>query len=337
MESARLAWRSGKGLILGSLILALAACGAGGPEPATVASGIGGGTPDTQAPTAPTLLTATAAGSAQINLAWTAATDNVAVTQYRVERCQGAGCGGASFAQIGVTVATNFVDTGLTAGTSYNYRVRAADAVPNLGPYSNVAGATTSATLDVQAPTAPTLLNATAISVSQINLAWTAATDDVAVTQYRVERCQGAGCGGASFAQIGTTLGSVVTFNDTGLAASTSYSYRVRAADAVPNVGPYSNVASTTTPGLASATYTISWNAVNDVNVTGYRIYYTNTSPIGAGPVGSVNVGGATTSVVFDPGANGMVAGQTLYVAISSTGAGGIESPMSSPVSVVVQ
>ena len=48
--------------------------------------------PDTQAPTAPGGVTATAVSSRQINLAWTASTDNVGVTNYLVERCQGVGC-----------------------------------------------------------------------------------------------------------------------------------------------------------------------------------------------------------------------------------------------------
>ena len=96
---------------------------------------IGGGPPptDTQPPTAPSNLTATAAGSSQINLAWTAATDNVAVTGYRVERCQGAGC--SKFAQVatperGPPTATS----GLSPSTSYSYRVRATDAAANLSP-----------------------------------------------------------------------------------------------------------------------------------------------------------------------------------------------------------
>ena len=52
------------------------------------------------------------------------------VTGYRVERCQGAGC--SSFAQVGTPTGTTFADSGLTAGTSYSYRVRATDAAGNL-------------------------------------------------------------------------------------------------------------------------------------------------------------------------------------------------------------
>ena len=52
----------------------------------------GGNTSDTQAPTAPGSLTATPSNSTQINLSWTASTDNVGVTAYQVDRCSGAGC-----------------------------------------------------------------------------------------------------------------------------------------------------------------------------------------------------------------------------------------------------
>jgi chitodextrinase len=79
-------------------------------------------------------------------------------------------------------------------------------------------------------------------------LSWTGSTDNVAVAQYRVERCQSVGC--ANFTQIATPAGT--TFNDTGLAASTSYSYRVRAADAAGNVSNYSNVASATTSAVVT-------------------------------------------------------------------------------------
>src|SRR6185436_6304953 len=250
--------------------------------------GVAVGTPappvlDTVAPSAPGTLTATAAGSTQVNLAWGAATDNVGVTGYRVERCAGAGC--STFTQIATPTGTSFGDTGLTAGTSYSYRVRAADAAGNLGGYSNVASAATTAP-DTTPPSAPPSLSATAASATQINLSWTAATDNVAVTGYRVERCQGDGC--TTFAQIFTLSGT--TFNNTGLTASTSYSYRVRAVDAAGNLGGYSSVATATTlatpdttapsapTGLSakasgSTQVDLAWTASTDnVGVTGYQI-----------------------------------------------------------------
>lgn len=96
---------------------------------------------DTQAPTAPANLTAAAAGSSQINLAWTAATDNVAVTLYRIERCAGSSC--TNFAEVATATATSVASTGLAANTTYRFRIRAADAAGNLGAYSNIAAATT--------------------------------------------------------------------------------------------------------------------------------------------------------------------------------------------------
>jgi len=102
----------------------------------------GGGTSDTTPPTAPSNLLATASGSGSINLTWTASTDNVGVTNYFIERCQGSGC--TSFAQVATSTATAYSDTSLLAGTSYSYRVRATDAAGNVSGYSNVSTATTS-------------------------------------------------------------------------------------------------------------------------------------------------------------------------------------------------
>jgi WD40 repeat protein len=108
----------------------------------TVNVGSGSGS-DTAPPTAPGNLSASATSSTQINLTWTASTDNVAVTGYRVERCQGAGC--SNFVQIAAPTAASYTDTGLTAETNYRYRVRATDAAGNLSEYSAVASATTTA------------------------------------------------------------------------------------------------------------------------------------------------------------------------------------------------
>ena len=196
---------------------------------------------DTTAPTAPTGLNATAVSSSQINLSWTASTDNVGVTGYLIERCQGASC--ANFAQISTSTTTTYSDTGLTAATSYSYRVRATDAAGNLSTYSGTATASTGNV--ATPPTAPTGLTATAASSTQINLGWTASTDNVGVTGYLIERCQGAGC--SNFVQIGTTTGTTTTFSDSALAPATSYSYRVRATDAAGYLSAYSGIASAST------------------------------------------------------------------------------------------
>ena len=190
-------------------------------------------------PTAAANLTATTANRSQIKLAWTAATETGGtISAYLVERCQGSGC--ANFAQIGTSTSTTFADAGLAAATSYSYRVRAQDSASHTGPYSGTATASTTAGV----PTAPAHLAATAGRSAQINLTWGAATQTGGtIRQYRIERCQGADCGG--FTQIATS--TTVSFSDATLSGNTTYSYRVRAADASGNTGPYSNVASART------------------------------------------------------------------------------------------
>jgi chitodextrinase len=97
---------------------------------------------------------------------------------------------------------------------------------------------TESVSPDIQAPTVPTNLIATAISSSQINLSWTASTDAVGVAGYRIYR------GGV---QIATSTGVSTTYSNTGLAASTQYSYQVSAFDAAKNFSIQSASASATT------------------------------------------------------------------------------------------
>jgi chitodextrinase len=204
-------------------------------------------TADTTAPTTPTALTAIAAGTSQINVTWTASTDNTGVTGYRVERSQGAGS--TSFTQVGTPAGASFADAGLSPATVYNYRVRATDAAGNVSGYSTVATATTATGSDSTPPTAPTALAAAAAGASQINLTWTASTDNVGVTGYRIERSQGAGS--TTFVQVGTPVGA--SFSDVGLSAVTTYNYRVRATDAAGNLSSYSVVATATTATQTSS------------------------------------------------------------------------------------
>src|SRR6266481_7569156 len=81
----------------------------------------------------------------------------------------------------------------------------------------------------VAPPTAPGNLTATAASTTGIDLSWTASTSTIGIANYVVQRCQGAAC--TNFAQIAVTA-LRLTYSDTGLSPSTSYTYRVQAIDA---------------------------------------------------------------------------------------------------------
>src|SRR4029077_20784752 len=107
---------------------------------------------------------------------------------------------------------------------------------------------------DTIAPSTPGNLAASAVGAGHINLSWIASSDNVGVQKYFVERCQGAGC--TDFAYVAIAGGTA--FSDGDVATSSSYSYRVRAADAQGNLSPYSNTASAatsepSTPGLVAA------------------------------------------------------------------------------------
>lgn len=94
-------------------------------------------------PSAPTGLTATTISDTQINLSWTAPTDNggSSITGYKIERKIGTGSYSILVPNTGST-ATTYSDTGLTSGTTYIYRVSAINSV-GTGSTSNEATAMT--------------------------------------------------------------------------------------------------------------------------------------------------------------------------------------------------
>jgi chitodextrinase len=201
-----------------------------------------GGSSDTQAPTVPTNLSATAVSSSGINLSWTASTDNVGVTGYTIYR------GGV---QVGTSATNSYSDTGLTASTAYTYTVDAFDAAGNHSSQSSSASATTQAAAgDTTPPSTPTNLSATAVSSSSINLSWTASTDNVGVTGYKIFR---------NSSQIATS--NTNSYSDSGLTASTLYSYTVSAYDAAGNNSSQSSSASATTQSQSVGGSTL-WSGI---------------------------------------------------------------------------
>ena len=162
-------------------------------------------------------------------------------TGFEVQRCTGGGC--TNFANLTTLPAnsTAYSDSGLTASTTYLYRVRS---VRNgdLSSWSEPASATTQAAPAGSVPTTPTGLTANAATSSAVNLAWSDTSTDE--TGFAVERCSGAGC--SRFTEVATVSAGVTTLPDAGLTPGTSYSYRVRAFNAAASSG-YSNTASATT------------------------------------------------------------------------------------------
>lgn len=147
---------------------------------------------------------------------------------------------------------------------------------------------------DSQAPSMPTNLTATAVSGSQINLSWTASTDNVGGTGYEIYR-------------YGTLVGTSTTtsYNDTALTAATPYSYAVKAKDATGNMSlPSITVSAITTPvpvssvgkkGLGSSKYVVN---------NGSQANFSKIQNIGAGWTynWSINYSGTnTTNIEYVP------------------------------------
>jgi chitodextrinase len=183
----------------------------------TVANG------DTQAPSVPLSVVATANATNKVTVTWAASTDNVGIHHYLLTR------NGAVLTT--VTSGTSYTDTTVLPSTLYSYQVTAYDAAGNKSNPSAAATATTPTPTvqDTQAPSVPTGVLATPVSTSQINLTWTASTDDVGVASYDVYRAAPSSLP----AKVTTVTGR--QYGDSGLTSNTAYTYYVIAKDAAGN------------------------------------------------------------------------------------------------------
>jgi oligosaccharide reducing-end xylanase len=269
------------------------------------------GTPPPSTPLAPSSLGTSAVSSSQINLTWADNSNNE--TGFSIERKTGTG----AFAQVTTVGAgvTTYNNTGLTASTAYTYRVRAYNANGN-SAYSNESSATTNGTGAV--PTAPSSLAASATSSSQINLTWVDNSNNE--TGFSIERKTGTG----AFAQVTTVGAGITAYNDTGLTASTAYTYRVRAYNTNGN-SVYSNEISATTQSggtnrdaytnLEAESFNTQSGTSNEAGDGGTVVNFTNASSYII--LNNVNFGtSGAGSVQFR--ANTLTSGENLQIRIGS-------------------
>ncbi len=297
------------------------------------ASGTASATTATAVPGAPTSLTATASGTSTIDLSWTAPTDDGGseITGYRIQSSPNGTSNWSNLVGNTGGTGTTYSHTGLSAGTTRHYRVRAINA-NGAGAASNVDDATTATTV----PGAPTGLTATASGTSTINLSWTAPSSDGGseITGYRIEVSPNGSSNWSNL--VGNTNSTGTTYSHTGLSAGTTRHYRVSAinangtGNASGTANATTNTSTTTVAGAptnltatASGTSTInlSWTAPSDDGgeaITGYRIEVSpNGSSNWSNLVGNTNSTGTTYSHT------GLSAGTTRHYRVSAINANG--------------
>lgn len=182
---------------------------------------------DTTPPSVPVLSTPIVSGR-NVSLECTISTDNSDDVRYEFYRDGEA---------IGSTGDTEFEDFNLPPGQTYSYSVSAYDLAGNYSAKSAAKSATIAAAADTTAPSVPVLDDPT-VDGTSVDLSWSASTDNVGVTGYRVYRST----------TLISTVTSGLTYTDNGRSAGSTYTYRVSAIDAAGNASAQSASKSVTIP-----------------------------------------------------------------------------------------
>jgi chitodextrinase len=280
--------------------------------------------PDTTPPEPPSGLAATAVASDHIDLAWSAATDDVGVEGYTVYR---------NGDVAGTTTELSFSDMSPPApGQHVIYVVDAFDAK---GFHSGPSNAVEVDVPDGSPPSTPSGLAVGSVSSARVELTWTASTDDVAVAGYTVYRNGNA---------IGST--EVAAYADDTVSPSTTYRYRVDAFDAAgnrsartgplrvhtpsaPDDSPPSVPTSLRTIAVSSSRIDLDWaSSSDDTGVEGYTVYR-NDAPIDSTTVSSYTDDSVTPGATyryrvdaFDPAGNHSDRSAELVVDVPPTSGG---------------
>ena len=203
------------------------------------------------APSAPTGVTAAASSSDSITVSWNTVSG---ATEYYVYRAMSYSGTYTRVGSASTITATSYTDTGLNASTTYYYKVSAKNSGGE-SEKSTAPGSDTTKSGSVSAPSAPTGVTAAASSSDSITVSWNTVSG---ATEYYVYRAM-------SYSGTYTRVGSASTitltsYTDTGLAANTTYYYKVSAKNSGGESGKSTTtVSATTQSGSGTSQPTISW------------------------------------------------------------------------------
>ncbi|MFN3655253.1 MAG: fibronectin type III domain-containing protein, partial [Candidatus Nitrosotenuis sp.] len=196
-------------------------------------------------PGAPTGLIATAVSPTQVNLYWSAPSNNggYPISGYKIEFRVGSGSYNTLVLNTASTT-TSYSHQGLTTNQVYIYRVYAITSFGTSQEASAEALAQPTSSSSATAPGAPTNLSATAVSPTQINLIWSAPSNigSSPITGYKIEVKSASGSYSTLTSNTGTTS---TTYQHPGLTTGTTYTYKVSAVNSV-GAGSASSEASAT-------------------------------------------------------------------------------------------
>jgi poly(3-hydroxybutyrate) depolymerase/chitodextrinase len=183
---------------------------------------------------APSDLKSTGATDTSISLAWNSVSGAAGYNVYRM----GIKVNG------GLLTGTAYTDSGLLSGTSYSYTVRAATSTGATGAES--APVTASTTGNPPPLATPTNLSVTGTTGSSVSLTWSASSGAAGYNVYR------------NGTKITASPVAATSYTDSGLAASTTYSYAVSATSSGRESALSSSVSGTTTSGFVCTQTTTS-------------------------------------------------------------------------------
>jgi hypothetical protein len=243
---------------------------------------------DTVPPTAPTNLVANG-GLGAATLTWTAATDNITVTNYNVHRSTTSGFTPTLANRIGQPTTTSYQDAGVPSGTYY-YKVTAQDFAGNLSPTSNEASA--AITSDTSAPTVAITNPVNGATITGSVTLSADASDNVGVVgvQFKID--------GVNFGAEDMTTPYSTVWNSTSV-ANGNHTIAAVARDASGNSTSTSvniitsNIISTTTLGFAGIGATTDTGDSNSLSV----FKFTMPNESGTAQSMSVYIAGSVGSV----------------------------------------